>query len=151
MLFTTLVRKSLVSTANKKPLHYLVYVKDCVDKEAYSRRLAARPKHLADAHEQAERGIIVLGGALMSEKTAHHESAGRMTGSMLILDVPDLATAHAVVANDVYTRDRVWDPQQTVICEFKCAPHFKMGMDTDSKKHGSAAGTESTNTTTVTE
>lgn len=68
----------------------------CIDKPgALDLRMATREAHLAYARERLDQ--IKLGGPFLSE-------AGEMAGSMLILEVPDLAAAWAFNAGDPYTK-----------------------------------------------
>jgi uncharacterized protein len=56
-----------------------------------TQRLAARPAHQARLAELKAAGIVVLAGPLADE-----------SGSLILLDVPDLAAVDAVVADDPY-------------------------------------------------
>ena len=69
------------------------FVLTCIDKpDALERRLGAREAHLAHVREA---GVVKLAGPFLNE-------AGEMAGSLLILDVPDLAAARAFSAADPY-------------------------------------------------
>jgi uncharacterized protein YciI len=57
-------------------------------------RAATRQAHLDYASGS---GVVFLGGPF-------HDGAGRMTGSLIILDVPDMAAAEAWAAADPYAR-----------------------------------------------
>lgn len=63
-------------------------------------RMAAREAHLAYVRGQPE--TVVLGGPLLDE-------AGKMVGSILVLDLPDMAAAKAFVAEDPYTQAAVFE------------------------------------------
>ena len=72
-----------------------LFVLTCLDKpNSLDVRLGAREAHLAYV---AERGVLKLGGPFLSE-------AGDMAGSLMIVEVADLAAAHAFNANDPYTK-----------------------------------------------
>lgn len=68
----------------------------CLDKEnALDLRLATRDAHLAYIAET--RDIIHLGGPLLDD-------AGDMCGSMIVLNVDDMAAAKNWAANDPYAK-----------------------------------------------
>ena len=70
----------------------------CLDKPgALSVRLAARQDHLAWANDQP----MKLGGPFLDEN-------GEMAGSLMIVEVADLAAARALNAADPYTRAGLW-------------------------------------------
>ena len=72
-----------------------LFVLTCLDKpNSLDVRLGAREAHLAYV---AERGVLKLGGPFLNE-------AGDMAGSLMIVEVADLAAAHAFNANDPYTK-----------------------------------------------
>ncbi|KAH6569630.1 hypothetical protein BASA61_009926 [Batrachochytrium salamandrivorans] len=146
-----------------RAIHYVVYACDFTDPGVYERRLAVRGQHIADAKRAKELGIMVLGGALLDE-TLTKEAAlsaslsvsasaadatprgGKMAGSMLVLDVPDMATAQAVMQSDVYWTSGVWDPSRTHVCRFWCAPHYSLaGGEEESSSNGSNGSNGSDN------
>jgi len=61
-------------------------------KDGLDARMSAREAHLAYVRGQPD--VVVLAGPLLDE--------GKMVGSILILDLPDMAAAQAFVANDPY-------------------------------------------------
>ena len=72
-----------------------LFVLTCLDKpNSLDVRLGAREAHLAYV---AERGVLKLGGPFLNE-------AGDMAGSLMIVEVADLAAAHAFNANDPYMK-----------------------------------------------
>ena len=62
-------------------------------KDGLDARMAAREAHLAYVRGQPE--VVVLAGPLLDDD-------GKMVGSVLILDLPDMAAARDFVANDPY-------------------------------------------------
>jgi uncharacterized protein YciI len=73
------------------PLYALI----CIDKPGHLvLRQDTRAAHLAYA---AETGVVVMAGPFLTEEEA-------MTGSLLILDVPDRAAAEAWAAGDPYAK-----------------------------------------------
>ena len=66
----------------------------CIDKpDSLEIRLANRQDHLAYA---AETGVVTLGGPFLGE------DGESMTGSLIVIDVPDRAAAEAWAAKDPY-------------------------------------------------
>jgi uncharacterized protein YciI len=76
-----------------------LYVLTCLDKPgALALRLAAREDHLAWVNEQP----LKFGGPFLDE-------AGDMAGSLMVVEVADLAAARAFNAADPYTKAGLWD------------------------------------------
>ncbi|HSV01827.1 MAG TPA: YciI family protein [Phenylobacterium sp.] len=76
------------------PLFALV----CIDKpNSLAVRMGARERHLAWAKDQP----LKLGGPFLDEK-------GDMAGSLIIIEVEDLAAARAFNAADPYTQAGLW-------------------------------------------
>ena len=92
-------------------IHYLVYARDFKDAKALDRRMAARPDHLNRAKASFEKNELVLGGAMVEN--------GKMVGSMMVLDVPNLESAQQWVNQDAYVKGKVWD--KIDIVEYKMA------------------------------
>ncbi|MDB5475568.1 MAG: hypothetical protein JWP49_1079 [Phenylobacterium sp.] len=70
----------------------------CLDKPgALDVRMAARQDHLAWAKDQP----LKIGGPFLDEK-------GDMAGSLIIIEVADLAAAKAFNAADPYTKAGLW-------------------------------------------
>ncbi|MFC0410288.1 YciI family protein [Roseomonas elaeocarpi] len=80
---------------------FLVIAHDGTDEGALARRMAARPTHFERVTPEAERGVLLMGGALT-------DAEGRMTGSMLVLDLPDEAAVRRWLAEDPYSQGDVW-------------------------------------------
>jgi uncharacterized protein YciI len=73
-----------------------MFILYCLDKPgSLDVRMANREAHLVYARGQTD--IVKLGGPISN-------GAGEMAGSMLLLDLPDLAAAEAFAANDPYTK-----------------------------------------------
>jgi uncharacterized protein YciI len=78
-----------------------LFVLDCRDKpNSLDVRMAAREAHLAYVRPRLD--VLKLGGPFLDEK-------GDMAGSLMIIDVADLAAAQAFSANDPYTKAGLWD------------------------------------------
>jgi len=80
---------------------FLVLGYDGVDPEAPARRAAARPAHLATAQRLRAAGHFLDGGAILDD-------AGKMVGSMLLMEFPTRAELHAWLSADAYTTGGVW-------------------------------------------
>lgn len=80
--------------------HTVAVATDGTDPGAEARRLAARPRHLVRARDEAERGVIAFGGAILSE--------GRMTGSIAVTRHATTAEARAWWEQDPYMTEGVW-------------------------------------------
>ena len=89
---------------------FLVLGYDGSDTDAPARRAAARPAHLATVKRLKAAGHFLDGGAILDE-------AGRMVGSMLVMDFPSRAELDAWIAADAYTVGRVW--QQVTVQPFR--------------------------------
>ena len=73
----------------------------CFDKaDSLALRMATREAHLA--YMAGKRDEVKLAGPLLDE-------AGDMAGSLLIVEVADLAAAKALNAGDPYTKAGLWD------------------------------------------
>lgn len=80
---------------------FLVIATDHTDSEALNRRLAARPDHLLNAREMESDGRLQLAAASLDEE-------GRMSGSVLVLNVGTADEVKAIVERDLYWTTRVW-------------------------------------------
>ena len=80
---------------------FLVLGYDGTDLDAPMRRAAARPAHLETVKRLKAAGHFLDGGAILDD-------AGRMVGSMLVMDFPSRAELDAWIAADAYTVGRVW-------------------------------------------
>lgn len=80
---------------------YVIHAYDHTDPEALSRRMAARPDHLAGTQILRQAGQYVLGGALLNEE-------GQMIGSMMLLDFETEADLLAWQAVEPYILRGVW-------------------------------------------
>lgn len=77
-----------------------LFVLACHDKEdGLETRMGARPEHLAWVQTRLD-AVRVAGPML--------DDAGRMAGSLFILDMPDKAAVEAFHAADPYTLAGVW-------------------------------------------
>lgn len=80
---------------------FLVTLYDGTDAEAPARRQAARPAHLEGLTGNVAAGKLVFGGPVFDE-------AQKPVGSFLLANCSNRAELDAMIANDPYTRAKVW-------------------------------------------
>ena len=92
---------------------FLVQAFDGEDSEAMARRMAVREQHLAGARVLKAAGKLLYAGALLDD-------AGKMTGSVLVFDLPTKEEVEAALRADPYTAGGVW--LRWTITPFRPAP-----------------------------
>ena len=80
---------------------YLIIATDHTEDQALGRRLAARPDHLVNAKAMEAAGILQLAAASV-------DADGKMTGSVLVLNVATADEASAIIESDLYWSSKVW-------------------------------------------
>jgi uncharacterized protein len=80
---------------------FLITLYDGTDAEAGLRRQAARPAHLDGLTGNVAAGKLVFGGPILDD-------AQKPIGSFLLADCADRAELDAMIANDPYTKAKVW-------------------------------------------
>jgi uncharacterized protein len=80
---------------------WVVIAHDGTDAAALDRRMSVREAHLRNVAPLVEKGELVLGGAILDD-------AGKMVGSVAILDFPDQAAFDQWLNNDPYVTGKVW-------------------------------------------
>jgi hypothetical protein len=103
---------------------FLVTLYDGTDAEAPSRRQAARPAHLDGLTGNVAAGKLVFGGPIFDEAPG---DLAKPIGSFLLVDCADRAELDAMIANDPYTRAKVWQkvdvkPVRLVVQDGKITP-----------------------------
>lgn len=91
---------------------YVIIARDGADDEAFQRRMAARPTHLAGAKSLKENNNFVIGGAMLDE-------SGKMAGSVMIVQFETEQEMQNWYANEPYITQNVW--QSIEIKPFKVA------------------------------
>ncbi len=81
---------------------FIIHAKDFTDAEAPARRAAARPFHLQRMKEEKRKGVFILGGALLNEENG-------MTGSLIIVALPDKQSVESWIQEDPYVVNKVWN------------------------------------------
>jgi len=84
-----------------RAMTFLVLGYDGADAEAPARRAAARSAHLATAQRLKTAGHFLEGGAIVDD-------AGKMVGSMLLMEFPTRAELDAWLVSDAYSVGGVW-------------------------------------------
>jgi len=82
-------------------MQYLIVARDGKDEAAPARRAKVREEHLVGARALSERGVLVMGGALLDD-------AGGMVGSAMIIEAGSEAEVRELLAADSYSRGGVW-------------------------------------------
>lgn len=96
-------------------MHFLLTAYDATDSDALNRRMAAREAHLELVKINQAKGHAKFGAALLDD-------AGKMIGSMMVLDYPDRAALDAWLTVEPYITQKVW--QKIDIKPCKIAPSF---------------------------
>lgn len=82
-------------------MQFVITAYDAGDSEALSRRMAARPAHLAGMEKMKEIGSVVCAGGMKNEK-------GQPIGSVLVLDLPSREALDDYLAREPYVVNKVW-------------------------------------------
>ena len=101
-------------------MQFLLIAYDSTDKDALSRRMAAREAHLAHAESQKQRGELLYGGAIL-------DAEGKMIGSCGVYDFPDRDAMGEALANDPYVIGKVWNT--ITVQQYRVAPFFAPKAD----------------------
>ncbi|MDI3322176.1 YciI family protein [Pinibacter soli] len=88
-------------------MQFLVIGTDHKDAEALNRRLAVRPKHIDRMHKEKAKGHFIFGGSKLTDE-------GKMVGSILVIDLPDMEAAENWIEADPYVKDGVWETYEVV-------------------------------------
>lgn len=80
---------------------FMVLANDAGDEGAMDRRMAARPDHTRALDQARDSKDARFGAAMLDE-------AGRMCGSVIVLDMPDLAAVEAWLSQEPYVKANVW-------------------------------------------
>ncbi|KAI9176030.1 hypothetical protein H9P43_006394 [Blastocladiella emersonii ATCC 22665] len=116
-LATTLSRRAPTAAATpSRSIQYLVRIPDFTDADALTRRMGARPAHLASAAALQEQGILLAGGAQLGGPDCN-----TMVGSVFILDMPDERALRDLLRADPYVTAKVWDVDRAEVQKIKLA------------------------------
>jgi hypothetical protein len=81
---------------------FILTAYDGTDPNAPDRRKKTRPEHLEKISHIKKEGKYLFGGAILNDY-------GEMIGSVIIYDVPDRATLDALLKNEPYIYNNVWE------------------------------------------
>ncbi len=93
-------------------LQYVVIARDGNDDESLDRRMRVRPDHFKGARVLKEKNNLILGGAIL-------DHAGKMTGSVMILQFENEDEMKEWFENEPYVTGNVW--QSIELKPFKVA------------------------------
>jgi hypothetical protein len=82
-------------------MQFVITAYDAKDGEALSRRMAARPAHLAGMQKMKEIGSVVCAGGMKNEE-------GKPIGSVLVLELDSRAALDDYLASEPYVLNKVW-------------------------------------------
>ncbi|CCC70825.1 hypothetical protein NCAS_0F03410 [Naumovozyma castellii] len=85
-----------------------------------SDRSAFRPQHLAAIPALVEQGKLVCAGAIYNEPKSEGE-APTFAGSHLQIIADTKEEALAIVMNDIFAKEGIWDTDNIIIYRFGCA------------------------------
>ncbi|KAI0667082.1 hypothetical protein C8Q78DRAFT_983090 [Trametes maxima] len=111
-----------MSAAAAQRHKFLVYAPDMADEGALQRRLSVRQAHLARAKEEEAKGVVKLGGALLTPDSIVSQTAEKkMVGSVFICEAESVDAVRKLMESDVYYTSGVWDKQKMVIAPLAVA------------------------------
>lgn len=82
-------------------MHYIVTGYDGTDEKAMDRRLAVREEHLKSVERRFKAGEHLYGAAILDD-------AGKMIGSMMVVDYPSREELDEWLKNEPYVVGDVW-------------------------------------------
>ena len=88
----------------------LIIAHDGTDEGAMDRRIAARQSHLEFCAQSLKDGNQYVGAAMLDD-------AGKMKGSVMIVDYPDRAAVDAWLAKEPYVVGKVWKNIEVIPCK----------------------------------
>lgn len=97
-------------------MQFLVTAYDYKDKEAPSRRIAAREKHISFSNELIKKKHMIFGLALLDQNQ-------KMIGSCCIYDFPTKEDLENMLKTEPYVTEKVWEKIEIKLC--KVGPSFE--------------------------
>lgn len=83
-------------------MQFILIAYDGTDPGALERRMNVRPEHLEKIKSVKKSGHYVCGGAILDDTE-------KMIGSMIIYDVENRAELEAILCNEPYIYNNVWE------------------------------------------
>ena len=93
-------------------MQFLLIAYDGTDPEALDRRMKVREEHLRKIEGLKKEGKFLVGGAILDDN-------GKMTGSMLVYEFPDMQALEERLKDEPYLTGGVWE--RTEIKPFRLA------------------------------
>lgn len=106
---------------------FMVLANDADDAGALERRMANRGEHVKVMDASKAEGKCRFGAAMLDE-------AGKMCGSVIVLDMPDMAAVEAWMKAEPYVAGNVWGDVRVI--PLKVGPSFESEFGS---KHKAAA------------
>ena len=94
-------------------MQFLVLGYDGMDSQALERRMAVREAHIESARKMKAAGTLIEGGAILDD-------AGKMIGSMMLVEFPSKADMQIWLDADPYVMGKVWEKIE--VRPFRSAP-----------------------------
>jgi uncharacterized protein YciI len=95
---------------------FMVLANDAGDAAAIDRRMSCRADHVSVMNASRDAGDCRFGAAMLDE-------TGQMCGSVIILDMPDLAAVEEWMKKEPYVKGNVWGDIR--IIPLKVGPSFE--------------------------
>ena len=83
-------------------MFFIIHAKDYKDENALERRMAVREAHMRGMTNLKNQGILLMACAHLNDK-------GDMCGSTLILELDHVSEVHALLEEEVYITNKVWE------------------------------------------
>lgn len=83
-------------------MQFLLVAYDGTDPDALQRRLKVRGDHFKQIDELKVKGNFLVGGAILDD-------SGKMIGSMIVYDYPDLKSLREMLKDEPYITGNVWE------------------------------------------
>ncbi len=97
-------------------MQYLLIAYDGKDEEALSRRMAARPAHIALGDKLRDQGTLLFGTAILDQE-------GKMIGSMFVGEFADRSEVDEWLKIEPYITGKVWEQVEIQPC--RVGPSFE--------------------------
>ncbi len=102
--------------ALRDTMQFVIIARDFKDKDALSRRLAARAAHIELSNEALAKGQQLFAAAMLNE-------SGEMCGSVMVVDFPSRKHVDEWLSVEPYMTGRVWEQVEVTPC--KVGPSFE--------------------------
>jgi len=106
---------------------FMILANDAGDEGALERRMATRADHVKVMDASRDEGKCRFGAAMLDD-------AGTMCGSVIVLDMPDMAAVEAWLKAEPYVAGNVWGDVRVI--PLKVGPSFEKEFGS---KHKQAA------------